>query len=689
MDYKGVWNASTNTPTLANGTGSAGDVYRVSVGGSRNLGSGSITFDVADYAIYNGTVWEKSDTTDAVASVNGYTGVVALAKSDVGLGNVDNTSDATKNSQTATLTNKTLSGASNTVTNLPASATPDAGRLVHTTAAGGSSAANGANTWTKIATISTGSAQYVDCNLLLAFTTSNIGSTQPLSAIISVIACASATGTNPVLGIEMVTKASTSNAIVDDSFKLVSGGWSSDIELWMRKGTANCKFSAYELSRSIHGAVTVTYNSSPAWQASEPVGAAVNVSSAGVRVGGAPVVTTTGTQTLTGKTLDSPAATGTTRVAQSGVIELYNTADQTTNFEKASFLWSSNQLEIRAGVATGQTGGTGTARALVLRNHGSIFMGISATAQGSVQLSGGSSSANITGIGMLGTHGNSSGINNHVGIIPTINQSGTAGYTALLINPTETATGSGTKRLIDAQVGGVSRFSVDNTGLALANNHASAKTSTVTSAGTTTLTIASAQVQEFTGTNAHTVRLPSTGVIAGQTYTIINNSTGSVTIQASDGTTLPITVNTAKFAVVVATVDTPTTNSGWQYVSLSATTTPSANPNTIAVRDNGANLQAVRFIPSLQSIATSGGTTAVSWNFSEILVFTGTSNHTVTLPSTSAIAGSRWTIINNSTGALTVNASGGENVTTLAAGATREFIALQATPTTAAHWKAI
>lgn len=43
-------------------------------------------------------------------------------KADVSLGNVDNTSDATKNSATATLTNKTISGASNTLSNIPESA---------------------------------------------------------------------------------------------------------------------------------------------------------------------------------------------------------------------------------------------------------------------------------------------------------------------------------------------------------------------------------------------------------------------------------------------------------------------------------------------------------------------------------------------------------------------------------------
>ena len=41
-----------------------------------------------------------------------------LSKSDVGLGNVDNTSDADKNSATVTLTNKTISGSSNTLSDI-------------------------------------------------------------------------------------------------------------------------------------------------------------------------------------------------------------------------------------------------------------------------------------------------------------------------------------------------------------------------------------------------------------------------------------------------------------------------------------------------------------------------------------------------------------------------------------------
>jgi len=56
MEYKGTWNASTNTPTLTNGTGDTGDVYICNVAGTVNFGAGPITFAVGDYVIYSGTI---------------------------------------------------------------------------------------------------------------------------------------------------------------------------------------------------------------------------------------------------------------------------------------------------------------------------------------------------------------------------------------------------------------------------------------------------------------------------------------------------------------------------------------------------------------------------------------------------------------------------------------------------------
>jgi hypothetical protein len=63
-----------------------------------------IYFEVGDWFISTGSSWVKVDNTDAVSSVAGRTGAVVLTKSDVGLENVDNTSDANKPISSATQT---------------------------------------------------------------------------------------------------------------------------------------------------------------------------------------------------------------------------------------------------------------------------------------------------------------------------------------------------------------------------------------------------------------------------------------------------------------------------------------------------------------------------------------------------------------------------------------------------------
>lgn len=83
MDFKGAWNANTNNPELADGTGNTGDVYRVSVAGTRDLGSGSQVFGVGDWCMYNGSIWQRSPATDAVTSVNSLTGAVVLDTDDI------------------------------------------------------------------------------------------------------------------------------------------------------------------------------------------------------------------------------------------------------------------------------------------------------------------------------------------------------------------------------------------------------------------------------------------------------------------------------------------------------------------------------------------------------------------------------------------------------------------------------
>ena len=83
LQYQGTWNASTNTPTLVSSQGTKGFYYVVSVAGNTNL-NGVTDWLVGDWAVFNGSVWEKVDNTDAVSSVNGQTGAVVLTAADVG-----------------------------------------------------------------------------------------------------------------------------------------------------------------------------------------------------------------------------------------------------------------------------------------------------------------------------------------------------------------------------------------------------------------------------------------------------------------------------------------------------------------------------------------------------------------------------------------------------------------------------
>jgi hypothetical protein len=58
LNYKGTWNASTNTPTLTSSVGAKGDYYVVSVAGSTNL-NGETLWGVGDWAVFNGSVWQR------------------------------------------------------------------------------------------------------------------------------------------------------------------------------------------------------------------------------------------------------------------------------------------------------------------------------------------------------------------------------------------------------------------------------------------------------------------------------------------------------------------------------------------------------------------------------------------------------------------------------------------------------
>lgn len=86
VTYLGTWNATTNTPTLVNGVGDAGDMYICNVAGTVNFGAGPITFAVGDWVLYGSGTWQKSNgqngtVTSVGLSTNG--GAITIGNSPI------------------------------------------------------------------------------------------------------------------------------------------------------------------------------------------------------------------------------------------------------------------------------------------------------------------------------------------------------------------------------------------------------------------------------------------------------------------------------------------------------------------------------------------------------------------------------------------------------------------------------
>jgi len=131
--YRGSYDASTQSPDLT--TAIKGDFYIISVAGALD----GVAFSVGDHLVFNqdasspitSAMFDKIDSTDAVSSVNGQTGVVTLTASDVSaLASGDNVSELVNDSgylTSAPVTSvNTLTGAVNlTAADVGALATGD------------------------------------------------------------------------------------------------------------------------------------------------------------------------------------------------------------------------------------------------------------------------------------------------------------------------------------------------------------------------------------------------------------------------------------------------------------------------------------------------------------------------------------------------------------------------------------
>lgn len=214
------------------------------------------------------------------------------------------------------------------------------------------------------------------------------------------------------------------------------------------------------------------------------------------------------TATLTGTGLGigttAPTHSITLPSATTGVA-LYNTSDQTTNYERGVISWDTNQLKIGT-----KSAGTGTDRKVLIeaadKGTGLVQILVDRSASPFANITHTGTSATRTALLVNGTSTASSGTYIGEQIAPTINQSSTATAYILDINPTLSGTGSGGVRLISARVAGSDKFVVDNNGKVTAVGGVAPRTGTTTSSATPTI---NTDTTEFYSLTAQAVDITS------------------------------------------------------------------------------------------------------------------------------------------------------------------------------------
>lgn len=114
-----------------------------------------------------------------------------------------------------------------------------------------------------------------------------------------------------------------------------------------------------------------------------------------------------------------------------------------------------------------------------------------------------------------------------------------------------------------------------------------------------------------------------------------------------------------------------------------------ATVSTLASRDSSGNSGFNNALEGYTTTVTAAGTTTLTVGSTADQYFTGSTTQTVTLPVASTLTlGHTFNIDNSSTGAVTINSSGGNAVLILAAGTSAMVSCILTSGTSAASWKA-
>lgn len=113
--FKGGWDASANSPTLVNGSGTDGYEYSISVQGTRSLGTqtGTVTYEPGGFVIYGAGVWNYTPPFNNITYVTGTVGSHIRVNNNYGTqetGVIALSTDATPTASTSTIVSRDASG---------------------------------------------------------------------------------------------------------------------------------------------------------------------------------------------------------------------------------------------------------------------------------------------------------------------------------------------------------------------------------------------------------------------------------------------------------------------------------------------------------------------------------------------------------------------------------------------------
>ena len=549
LSYQGTWNATTNSPTLTSSIGTKGYYYVVSVAGSTNL-DGITDWKVGDWAVFNGTAWQKIDNTDAVTSVNGYTGTVVLSYTDVGAFPATSTT-GTGNvvlDTGSTQANPTISNYENfTPTTAPSYSE---GRIWYDNAQHSLAYYNdainslvhvGQEVQTKVVN-NTGSTITIGAPVYITSTPS--GQIYPNIAL----AQANSIATSSVLGLATQSIANGAIGYVT-SYGILqpcnTGLFNVGDILYLSPYTAGALMNVIPPTGNAIIVGVVAYKNSPngsiyvKQENSYIVSAGTITGQVAVANGG------TGVSTLTGYVKGS----GTSVMTASATIPTTDLSGTITNAQLANSAITIN----------------GTSTSL----GGSISVGTVTSVTGTAPVV--SSGGNTPAISMAAANTTTNGYLTSTDW-NTFNGKGSGSVTSVGLSAPSIFTVGGSP----VTGSGTLALTYSGTALPLANGGTNATsapeamanlmgfTSTATSGGTTTLTNASSYYQLFTGTTTQTIVLPVTSTLQqGWTFHICNNSTGILTVNSSGGNlVLAVPVGTTVMYTCILT--TGTTAASWE-----------------------------------------------------------------------------------------------------------------------------